>query len=140
MDSIQIDALIAGHPTAGFAIYLALSMCAWGASLWIYEKCTPCREWDLVRQGNKAAAWSLSGVALGLALPLASLALRSQSLAEMALWSGISVGAQLLLWFVLAHGAFKSMKSDVERGVESVGIVLGAMGLAFGALVAACVG
>jgi putative membrane protein len=112
---------------------------AWGLSLWAYEKATPYREWSLIEQGNKAAAMSMGGAALGLALPLCALAAHSGGWVEMASWSALSLACQLGLWLVFSRLVFKHLRESIEKGVESVGLFLGAGSVALGAMVAACV-
>jgi putative membrane protein len=92
----------------------------------------------MVAQGNQAAAWSLGGVAIGLALPLCSVVMHAQSWGELVVWSLLSLASQIVLWFVLGHTVFAHIKASMEKGTESVGILLGACAISFGLMVAAC--
>lgn len=127
------------HPTLNFFAYLNFCLVMWGISLYVYEKITPNREWKLIAAGNKAAAFSMGGVAIGIALPLCSLVTHSQGWPQMLGWSALSLVSQLMLWFILTRSAFPALKANIENGVESVGIILGAGAIALGALVASCV-
>jgi putative membrane protein len=134
-----MEAFLANNPALNYGAYLLFCFAAWGLSLWLYEKATPYREWTMVAEGNKAAAWSIGGVAIALALPLASLAAHADGMRELALWSAVSLGSQLVLWLVLSKTALRGLKAGMEKGVESVGMLLGACAVSFGAMVAACV-
>lgn len=133
------EAFVAAHPALNFLAYLNFCVLAWGLSLWLYEKATPYQEWSLIEQGNKAAAMSMGGAALGLALPLCSLAVHANGWVEMASWSALSLACQLGLWIFMSRLVFKHLREEIEKGVESVGLFMGISSLALGAMVAACV-
>ena len=135
----EISSFLSTHPVANYAAYLAFCTLAWSLSLFIYEKATPCKEWSMVAQGNKAAAWSIGGVAIGLAIPLCSLALRSDGWVELATWSAASLASQIFIWFALGHTVFSQLKASMEKDVESVGMLLGAFAVSIGLMVGACV-
>lgn len=139
MTADSVISFLNASPIFNFAAYFAYCALAWGLSLLLYEKATPYREWDMVAEGNKAAAWSIGGVALGLALPLAALALRAEGWLELVTWSAVSLVTQLALWWILSKTALRGLKSAMEKGVESVGMLLGVCALSLGLLVAACV-
>jgi uncharacterized membrane protein YjfL (UPF0719 family) len=63
----------------------------------------PYREIALIREGNAAAAASLSGAILGFVLPLASAITHSVSLLDMAVWGLIALVVQLLVYGVAAR-------------------------------------
>lgn len=134
-----MEAIIANNAALNYGAYMLFCFVAWGLSLWLYEKATPYREWAMVSDGNKAAAWSIGGVAIALALPLASLAAHADGIRELALWSAVSLFSQILLWFVLSKTALRGLKAGMEKGIESVGMLLGACAVSFGAMIASCV-
>ena len=55
-----------------FLIYFAVALLLFVAFTFVYVIVTPYNEIALIREGNTAAAISLSGAMLGFALPLAS--------------------------------------------------------------------
>lgn len=136
---MSLEAFLDARPALNFIAYISYCAVAWSISLYLYEKATPYREWDMVLSGNKAAAWSIGGVGIGLAMPLASLALHAEGWAQLFLWTSISLAAQLGLWFVLAKTAMRELKVKMEAGVESVGMLLGASAISFGLMIAASV-
>lgn len=136
---MDILSFFAEHPALNFLFYLNFCIVVWGLSLWIYEKSTPCREWRLIMEGNKAAAFSMGGAAIGMAIPLASLVTHSQGWSELAKWSVLSLACQLGLWFIMSRSAFPKMKECIEGGKESVGMFVGSCSVALGVMVGACV-
>lgn len=123
--------------TLNFALYFGTALLAWGLSLALYMIVTPYAELALVRQGNRAAAWSLAGTALGLALPLASLVAHAVSLADLAAWAALALLAQLLLWWLARRALVPDLREAIERDRQSVGVLLGALSLGLGLLNAA---
>jgi putative membrane protein len=123
--------------TLNFALYFGTALLAWGLSLALYMAITPYAELALVRQGNRAAAWSLTGTALGLALPLASLVAHAVSLADLAAWALLALLAQLLLWLLARRLLVPELREAIQADRQSVGMLLGALSLGLGLLNAA---
>ena len=67
-----------------FLAYLAVSLALVVCFLAVYVRVTPHREFQLIREGNLAAAFSLSGALLGFIVPLASAIEYSVGLVEIA--------------------------------------------------------
>ncbi len=119
-----------------FLVYFAASAALVAAFLAIYVRVTPSRELALIRDGNTAAAASLSGALLGFVLPLASAVAHSVNLADMAIWGVIGLVVQLA-----AYGAVRLVLPALAQGIASGnvahGLFLGAFSLAVGILNAA---
>lgn len=116
--------------------YFGTSLLLYTVSLAIHVGIAPYPELRLVREGNAAAAAGLAGAMVGIALPLASVVLYSESMTDLLLGSATALGAQLIVFAVL-----RRMISDLNRGVATgqvaSGILLGALALAIGMLNAA---
>lgn len=123
--------------TLNFALYFGTALLAWGLTLVIYMAVTPYAELHLVRQGNRAAAWSLAGTALGLALPLASLVAHAVSLWDLISWAALALLAQLALWWLARRLLVPDLRAAIEADREAVGLLLGALSLGLGLLNAA---
>lgn len=121
-----------------FALYFVTCLAFWAAAMRVYVAITPYREFALVADGNKAAAYSLSGTALGLAAPLASLAVHAASLADLAAWALIGLFTQLVFWGLTARFVFRDLGASMQADRQSVGMVLGALSATVGLLNAAC--
>src|SRR5688572_5129545 len=133
MDILQHS--IGGLPA--FLLYLATSLALLALFLLIYIWITPYRELTLVREGNVAAAASLSGTILGFVVPLAHAVALSVNLADMALWGFIALVVQLLVFFTVTR-IIPGIARDIPAGRLAPGILLGALSLGSGILNAAC--
>ena len=102
----------------------------------IYVTVTPHHELRLIRQGNTAAAVSLGGAIVGYTVPLAKAVAQSESIAEMLLWSGVALVAQLAAYGV-ARLVLPQVSSHVDEGKTASGILLAAVAVAVGMLNAA---
>src|SRR5438552_7543269 len=78
-----------------FLVYLAVSLVLLALFTAIYVRITPYREFALIREGNMAASFSLSGSLLGFIVPLASAVQHSVSLIDMAIWGVIALIVQI---------------------------------------------
>lgn len=120
-----------------FISYFATAIGLLALFLLIYIFITPYREIALIRDGNTAAAASLSGALLGFVLPLASAIAHSVSLLDMAIWGLVALIVQLLA-YLAARLLLPDLVHDIPKGRTAVGILVGALALAVGLLNAAC--
>jgi putative membrane protein len=133
MDIIQSS--IGGLPA--FLTYLVASLALLALFIMIYIWITPYKELTLIREGNVAAAASLSGTILGFVIPLAHSVAQSVNLADMALWGLIALVVQLLVFFAVTR-LVPGIARDIPAGKVAPGILLGALSLGTGILNAAC--
>jgi len=84
-----------------FLLYFGLSIVFVAVFLAIYTLVTPYSEIKLIREGNAAAAASLSGALLGFILPLASAVIHSVNPWDMMLWAAIALVVQLLVFLAV---------------------------------------
>ena len=68
MDAV-IQSFLSGFPV--LVLHLAVTLGMLGIGVTIYHLVTPYHELRLIRNGNTAAALSISGAIIGLAIPLA---------------------------------------------------------------------
>lgn len=120
-----------------FLVYLAVALLLLGLFIAIYIRVTPYREVALIREGNMAAAYSLSGAILGFVIPLASAVEHSVSLVDMAIWGLIAMLIQLGA-YVAVKITIPRIAEDIPQNREAQGFFLGAVSLAVGVLNAAC--
>jgi putative membrane protein len=126
---------VAGLPS--FLFYFATALGLLLLFVLAYISITPYREIALIRQGNAAAAASLSGAVLGFVLPLASAIAHSVSLLDMAVWGLIALIIQLLV-YLAARLLLPDLARTIPAGQIATGVFLGALSLATGILNAAC--
>lgn len=98
---------------------------------------TPYREFELIKTGNPAAAWSLGGALLGFVVPLASAVINSVGFLDMLLWGAVALGVQIMV-YLLVRQIFKGLAAAIEEGMAAKGTFLAACSLAVGILNAAC--
>ena len=120
-----------------FLIYFALAAVFIAIYLAIYVHVTPYREFALIREGNPAAAASLSGSLIGFVLPLASAIVHSVNPWDMALWAAIALVVQIVVYLAV-KAALPGLVRDIPQGKAGPGVFLGAASLAAGLVNAAC--
>ncbi|MCW5593758.1 MAG: DUF350 domain-containing protein [Betaproteobacteria bacterium] len=132
-----------GHVLASFSgfddflAYFAVSLALLVGYVAIYVRVTPHREFELIREGNLAAAFSLSGSLLGFIVPLASAIEYSVGLVDMAIWGAIALVVQISA-FVVVKLLIPTLTEDIAAGKQAQGFFLGALSLGVGLLNAAC--
>jgi putative membrane protein len=117
-------------------VYFGIASVAVVVFLAIYVMVTPHHEFRLIRQGNTAAAISLGGAILGYTVPLAKAVSQSESIADMLLWSGVALVAQLVAYGI-TRLVLPQLSSHVDEGKTASGIFLAAISIAIGLLNAA---
>lgn len=120
-----------------FLAYLGVAFVLLGAFIAAYVRITPYHEIALIREGNMAASFSLSGAVLGFIIPLCSAVQHSVSLADMAIWGAIALVVQLAA-FVAVKIMIPSLTRDIPAGNGAQGFFLGSLSLAVGLISAAC--
>ena len=120
-----------------FLIYLAVSVSYLAVFVVLYIRVTPYREIELIRGGNMAASFSLSGSILGFVVPLAAAIQHSVSLVDMAIWGLIAMLVQIAA-FAVARMLIPSIGEDIPANKTSAGFFLGSLSLGVGLLNAAC--
>jgi putative membrane protein len=120
-----------------FLIYLAVSIALLALFTAIYIRVTPYREIALIREGNTAAAFSLSGALLGFIVPLAAAVQHSVGLVDMLIWGLIALLVQVAA-FVAVKLMIPSITRDIPAGNAAQGFFLGVLSLGVGLLNAAC--
>jgi putative membrane protein len=120
-----------------FVVYLAVSLALAALFVAIYIRVTPYRELALIREGNMAASFSLSGSLLGFIVPLAAAVQHSVSLVDMAIWGVIAMGVQIAA-FVVVKLLVPSITQDIPANKGAQGFFLGTLSLGVGLLNAAC--
>jgi len=120
-----------------FLVYLGVSLAYLAAFVAIYIRITPYRELQLIREGNMAASFSLSGAILGFIVPLASAIQHSVNLVDMAVWGLVAMVVQIAA-FVVVKLCIPSVTRDIPENKGSAGFFLGSLSLGVGLLNAAC--
>ena len=120
-----------------FLIYLAISLVLLYCFVWLYILVTPWAEMALIRAGNMASAFSLSGAILGFIVPLSAAIKYSVNVVDMVIWGIIALGVQIAA-FVVVKLLVPTLAQDIEANNGAQGFFLGATSLAVGLVNAAC--
>ena len=122
--SPEIQAFAAGFPI--FLLHTGVTVAILFAAAALYVLLTPHKEITLIREGNAAAAVSLSGVLVGLAIPLAASLKASTNILEVALWGVVTVVVQLLV-FRLVDMILRGLPRRIQEGeVSAAALLVGA--------------
>jgi putative membrane protein len=126
---------IAGLPN--FLLYFALALVLLAVFVTIYVRVTQYRELALIREGNVAAAISLSGALIGFVLPLASAIAHSVNPLDMAAWGAIALVVQLVVYAAVSW-LVPHFREAIEAGRTAPAALLAALAVSVGVLNAAC--
>ena len=121
-----------------FLAYLAIAIVSLLLFLRLYTWVTPHAEWQLIRQGNVAAAWALAGATIGFSLPLASVLLNAVGYLDLIVWAIVALIVQLGAYLAVRVILAREIKRDIEENWIGVGVLLGSVSVAVGVLNAAC--
>src|SRR6266850_1615021 len=134
--SLMSDFIASVGGVDDFLVYFLMALALVAVFLTVYTWVTPYREIALIRQGNMAAALSLSGALLGFVIPLASAIAHSVAWWDMLLWGAVALVVQLLSYFAVRM-IVPTLSRDIPEGKIAQGLFLGTISLAIGILNAA---
>lgn len=120
-----------------FLIYAGLAVVFIYAYMIAYLWITPYNELKLIKDGNVAAAVSLSGAVLGFTLPLAAAIVHSVHPWDMMLWAVIAGLVQLIVYLAVRYTLI-NVTRRIPDGQVASGIVLASISVSAGILNAAC--
>jgi len=120
-----------------FLVYLAVSLVLLRVFVAIYIRVTPQAEFTLMREGNMAAAFSLSGAVLGFVIHLGAAVRYSVNLVDMAIWGVIALVVQIAA-FMVVRLLVPTVCDDITKGNAAQGFFLGSTALGVGILNASC--
>ncbi len=119
--SPEIQAFAAGFPI--FLAHSGVTVAILFAAAALYVLLTPHKEIALIRDGNTAAAISLGGVLIGLAIPLAASLKASTNVIEIGLWGAVTVAVQLLI-FRMVDMILRGLPRRIQEGEVSAAAML----------------
>jgi len=124
LQSPDIQAFAIGFPLTLLHAGVTMLILVLGTTL--YAMLTPHKEIVLIRDGNAAAALSLGGVMIGLAIPLAVSLSASTSIVEIAVWGVATVAVQLLV-FRIVDTVLRGLPQRIQDGeVAAAALLIGA--------------
>ena len=116
-----------------YLVFLGTALGLFAIALGIYLQVTPFHEIRLIRQGNSAAAVSLGGTAIGMAIVLHSAASGTFNAVELAVWGGVGLIGQIVV-FLIVMLILPDLKKGINDDKLGYGILLGALSIAMGIL------
>ena len=121
LQSPELQAFATGFPITLLHMGVTILILVLGAA--VYVLLTPHREVALIREGNAAAALSLAGALVGLAIPLGVSMNASASVIEIAIWGVSTVVVQLLV-FRLVDLLLRGLPQRIRDGEVSAAALL----------------
>lgn len=122
-----------------FLIYLGVSLALLLVGLFLMEITTKVKEFSLMAKGNKAASYVLGGRLLGLAIVLYSAAANSISLIDMAIWGGVGIAAQIIVFYLAEWLTPRfNVTQSIEEDNQAVGLFLLLLSVSIGVVIAGC--
>lgn len=116
-----LESLIAGLPV--FMAHSGATLGVLFVGVLLYVKMTAHDEMALIRENNHAAALSLGGAIVGIALPLAASLTASVSVLDIVIWGAVAVVLQLVA-FRIVDLALKDISERIEAGEMGAAIFL----------------
>ena len=129
-----LNSFLAGFPV--FITHFALTAVLLFVGSIVYHAVTPHHEMRLIREGNVAAAISLGGMVLGLALPLAVSLANSITLFDILIWGIVALVIQLLIYFAIDL-LLRGLSERIEDGQIAAAILLATVKISIAAINAA---
>ena len=120
-----------------FFAYFVVALALIAAILLVYLNVTPYGEIALIRQGNTAAAVSLSGALVGFAMPVANVIAHSDTMLGLAAWGAVAGIVQILAYLSMRL-SLPRLAQDIPAGKVASAIFLAAVSLTVGLINAAC--
>lgn len=131
-----LDSFVAGFPI--LLLHSSVTMAILVAGVLLYIWITPWDEMGLIKAGNTAAAISLGGAIVGLAVPLAFAMSASVSVYEILIWGPVTLLLQIIA-FRIADLVLRDLPARIESGEIGAATLLVSIKLAVAAVNAAAV-
>jgi len=135
MDAV-IDSFLAGFPVLMLHSSLTIAMLVAGTVIYVWI--TPWDELALIRSGNTAAAVSLGGAIMGLAIPLAFAMSVSVGVWDILIWGPVTLVLQVIAYRI-ADAVLKDLPTRIEAGEMPAAVLMVSIKLAVAAINAAAV-
>ncbi|MDB6141699.1 MAG: hypothetical protein JWP80_743 [Pseudomonas sp.] len=122
---------------SSFIVYILVAGGLFALFQFVYTRVTPHKEFQLIREGNTAAAVALGGALVGFALPASNVIAYSQGLLDVVVWVVIAAIVQLLAFFIVSR-VIKGLSTRIVNGEMAAAIYAASVAISVGLLNAAC--
>ncbi|MDG5495905.1 DUF350 domain-containing protein [Niveispirillum sp. BGYR6] len=113
--------------------FLGTSVALLAVAVTLYMLITPYREIALIRQGNTAAAVSLGGTVIGMAIALFSIASGTYAVLDLLMWGAVALVCQLAVFGIVCL-KLPGFRQGIEEDRLGYGITLATFSIAMGIL------
>jgi len=124
------------HPVVTYLIYMASALAMLGVFTLVYTTVTRYKEFELIREGNIAAALSYGGALVGFSFTLCSSIAIHASYAMFLLWGLVAMLVQLVVYVGVSQ-AVRGMNEAIEENNIAMGGLIGSISIAAGIVNAA---
>jgi putative membrane protein len=120
-----------------FLAYFAIGLGLLIVGIFLFEMTTKNKEFKLIGEGNKAAAYALGGKVIGLSIVLYSAIANSISLYDMIIWGVVAIILQIIAFYIVEWmtSAFHITKA-IDEDNQAVGLFLLFVSIALGLTIA----
>lgn len=125
------------HPIVSYLGYLFAGLALLAVFFFLYVRFTPYKEIALLKHGNRAVAYFLSGSMLGFSITIAASILTHASFVNFFAWSVGALVVQIIVYVGL-NRVFSDLAHQIEENNAAVGIMSGGTALCAGIINAAC--
>ena len=125
------------HPVLSYAVYLFAGLALLVLFFLIYTRVTPYKETELLKNGNRASAYFLSGSMLGFSATIAASILTHSSFASFLGWAVGALFVQIIVYLLLDK-LFTNLAKYIEENNGAIGIMSGSAAFCAGLINAAC--
>jgi len=123
------------HPAVTYLIYIVSALVMLGVFTAVYTAITHYKEFDLIREGNIAAALSYGGALVGFSLTLCSSIAVHASFVMFVVWGVAAMIVQIVVYAVVS---IRGMTDAIAENNIAMGGLIGAISLSAGIVNAAC--
>lgn len=125
------------HPAVTYLIYIASALVMLGVFTLVYTAVTRYREFELIREGNIAAALSYGGALIGFSFTLCSSIAVHASFVMFLVWGVAAMLVQIVVYVAVAR-TILGMNDAIAENNIAMGGLIGSISLAAGIVNAAC--
>ncbi|PGT84684.1 MULTISPECIES: DUF350 domain-containing protein [Bacillaceae] len=118
--------------------YIGLAIVLLIIGIILFEVTTKNKEFELIKNGNKAAVYAFGGRILGLAIVLYSSISNSVNIFDMVIWGSIAIVMQIIIFYLaeLLTPKFNITKA-IDDDNQAVGLFLLFLSISIGLIIAA---
>ncbi len=120
-----------------FLSYFAVGLGLLIVGIFLFEMTTKNKEFQLISQGNKAAAYALGGKIIGLSIVLYASIANSISLYDMVVWGAVAIIVQILAFYIVEWMTPRfHITKAIDDDNQAVGLFLLFVSIALGLTIA----